>query len=899
MPTDNDVLDRAYRRLMACYPRDFRRQFGAEMLAYFRDRRRQAAGRGPAASARFWLTALADVPATAWRERRRPHHRRALAAVVDDLRQASRRVRRAPGLSATIVGLVALTVGATTAMFSVTHAVLLRPLPYGDPERLVAIWEQRPQGRAERNTVGAHEFPVWAERAKTFDAMAAYTYSGSAVHLTEGGDPVELFASRVTGRFFDVMGVAPLLGRAPGPADDVPGAPAVAALSERLWRDRFGGDPEVVGKRMALNDRPHLIVGVMPDRLRFPERGPRTPPDLWIPIAEPIQLYRGRHYLFTVGRLRADVTLDQANAELASISAAIAAELPAFSRDHSAHAWPLLDDRSAPARPWLLLLLAASACLALIGCANVAGLLLARAERRRHDAQIRLALGASRGRLARECLAESLTLSTLGGIGGVLIAALVARAVPSIVPAELWAFDAIPFDAVVLAFAFGLSLVTGAIFGVAPVIAERRVESAAPGASRTTLTASRNRVRNVLVTAQIALALVLTSAAGLFAQSLLALRSVDPAFRTDNVLAIDLALPPSRYAEPARVRQFYGDVLEALGRLPDVERVATVDHVPFGGGYNAIAITVEGAPAPPAGQQPQIRYRIVSDGYFDALRIPLSSGRTFTRGDARRALPLIRWYPQQPAPPFADAPQPMPVAVVSETMARTYWPDGAVGRRFRLLYSPWITIIGVVADTRADSLAADLRPEAYLLSTQEPAGGMSLLVAGSDPERHIAGVRQIVRALDPALPVGRVRTLETLRDATQETPAFTSALVGAFAVAALLLMICGVYGLLAYVTAARTAEIGVRMALGATRGAIRRLVLRHVLTLVAAGIVLGTGASLALASSIGTMLFGVRPTDPATLVGVVGVVALAAIVAASVPASRAARIDPLRALRDR
>jgi putative ABC transport system permease protein len=897
MSGNQDWLDRLYQRLLAVgYPSELRTRFEAEMLDYFRSRRRHAAHRGLAATARFWCTTLADIPATSWRERRNP--RRLFRTIADDLRQAGRSLRRAPGLSATIILLVALTVGATTAMFSVTHAVLVRPLPYEDPGRLVAVWEQRLAEGVERNTVGAHEFPIWAERTTTFDALAAFTYSGSAMHLSEGGDPVELFAARVTGRFFEVMAVPPLLGRAAGPADDAPGADAVAVLGERLWRDRFLRDPAIVGRRIRLNDRPHLVIGVMPERLAFPQRGPRQPPDLWVPIAEPLYLYRGRHYLFAVGRLRSDATLAQANADLAAISATLATELPEFSRGHSARAWPLSEDRSAPARPWLLLLLAASACLALVGCANVASLLLARAERRRHDARIRLALGASRARLARERIVESLMLSLLGGLGGVVLAALAARAAPAIVPRDIWAFDTVPFDGTILAFALGLAVLTGLIFGAAPVAAERRIQvSAGPAAGRTIVRGTKGGFRGALVVAQIALALLLTSGAGLFAQSLVALRGVDPAFRTDDVLAVSLALPPSRYADATRVRQFYGDLMEAVGHLPGVEHVAAVDRVPLSGSYGAIALTVEGAPAATPGQQPLIRYRIVSDHYFGTLRIPVLEGRGFAPTDARRAVPLIRWYPQQPQPPFADAPQPMPVAVVSETMARTYWPEGAVGRRFRLLYSPWITVVGVVRDTRADSLAADLRPECYLLSTQEPNAGMSLLVAGHEPQRHVPAIRQAVLALDPLLPLGGIQTLDGLVDAAQETPAFTSALVGAFAVAALLLMICGVYGLVAYTTTARTPEIGLRMALGATRMSIRGLVLGQVLALVAAGTVIGAGASLALAPSIETMLFAVTPTDPLTLVTVVVLVAVTALAAAAIPAARATRIDPLKALR--
>jgi putative ABC transport system permease protein len=901
MSARDRLSERAYRVLLRAYPRSFRERFESEMLEMLRTRRAAAARRGLGSRAAFWCRTIADMVSSAWHEARqakRERHRRPLG-LVRDITQAWRVLRRSPGLAALVIGLMALTVGATTTIFSVTNAVLLRPLPYGEPDRIVALWEQRPEQRVERSTIGAHEFPVWAANARTFDALAAYTWSGGSVHLVDGGEPVQLLAARVTGRFFDVMDVPPVLGRPIRPHDDVPGAAPVVVLGERLWRERFGGDPSLLGRSIGLNDRPHTVVGVMPERLRFPEAGPGTTAQLWVPIAEPIHLYRGRHYLFAVGRLRPDVDLEQANAELASVSAAIAAELPAFSRGHSARAWPLREDRSGPARPWLLLLLGAAACLVLIGCANVAGLLLARAETRRGEARVRLALGASRLTLARQLLVESLTLAIAGGVAGTAMAVLAARAVPTLVPAEIWALDALPVDWRVLGFALVLSIGTGLVFGIAPIVSSRRATMTGSAmTNRATLAPARSRARHWIVAGQIALALVLTSSAGLLARSLAALHRVDPAYRTEDVLSVDLSLPPSRYRDALQVRAFYDEVAARVGSLPGVTHVAAVDHVPHGGSFQTIAIHVEGRPQPAPGEEPSVRHRVVSAGYFDALGIPIIEGRGFASADARRAVPLIRWYEQQEHPPYVDEPQPMPVAVISDATARTFWPDGALGRRFRLLHSPWITVVGVAASTRADSLTSDPRLEVYLVDSQEPGPAMSLLVAADAPTGLAGDIRRAVWSVDPALPLGRIATLADLLATTWTTPRFSSLLVGGFAGTAVILMVAGVYGLLTFVAAARTPEIGLRMALGATQAAIRGMVLRHVLVMVVAGAAAGLTASLSIGPLLETMLFEVEPTDPVTLVTVVVLLTVVALGAAAVPASRAARVDPSRALRN-
>jgi len=474
--TTGSTFDRIYRQLLRLYPREFRERFTPEMLDLVDFQRARAAQAGFLRRVLFPLRAVRDLARSAWRERRNersrtsPNGQSTIAITVDDLRSASRRLRRSPALTLTVVMLLALAIGSATVVFSVVNAMLLRPLPYTDPDRLTILWEMHDE---KRNTVGGHEFPVWQRRNTTFDAMSAMIYD-NGVHLTGQGEPISLLSVRVSASFFKVMGIAPAVGRAFTVQEDTPGQGGVVILSDRLWRSRFGADVRVVGTDVMLNGRPFKVVGVMPPGFGFPPASERATPDLWSPIAEPIELYQGRHFLIVVGRLKADVTLTQAQADLSTIAAALEQELPQFNLGHRVSVTSLQAHLVREARTSLFLLLGAVGCLLLVGCSNVAGLLLARGIARRREVALELALGATQARIARQLLLESLTMSVAGGLLGLVIATAVTRLVPALVPLDVARLDAIEIDRVVLVFALGISVLTGLLFGMAPALQFRR-----------------------------------------------------------------------------------------------------------------------------------------------------------------------------------------------------------------------------------------------------------------------------------------------------------------------------------------------------------------------------------------------------------------------------------------
>lgn len=820
---------------------------------------------------------------------------RYIESIRQDVAYAWRRLRRSPGLSLTIVALLALTIGSATVVFSVVNAVLLRPLPFGDPGRIAIVWETR--ANTTQNVVGGHEFPEWARSNRTFDALSPMVYD-PGIHLTGGGDPVALLGIRVAATFFDVMGVRPALGRAFTPAEDTPGGDPVVVLSDRLWRTRFTADPAVVGRTIRLNDRPFEVVGVMPSAFEFPMGDGGAAPDLWMPIADNIERYVGRHYLFVVGRVKAGVTMAQAGADLAGIAKTLERRYPQDNAGHGVNVVPLHEHLVKDVRSSLMLLAVAVGFLLVIGCSNVASLLLARGVTRQREMALQLALGATRRRLIGPLAIESVLLSVAGGLAGLLVTALAIDGVRSLLPPGALNGSAVAVDETVPAFAFVVSALTGVVFGMAPAFQTRAVTPAASlGQAGRWLPGGRTRVRSGLVVAQIALAVPLVLGATLMARGLIALQRVDPGFVTQGTLAIDLSLRGDAYAQPYRQRAFY-DALEARVRqVPGVIQAGAINEVPLGGGSSGIAIEVEGTPER-TGQQTGAQYRVVTPGYFKTIGVPFVAGRDFSSSDARLALPLIRWFPQQPVPRDFDRPQPIPVAIVNETMARRLWPDGAVGRRFKVLFSPWITVAGVVRDMHTVSLRAGTGPEFYLTATQEPQASMSLLVRTSGAPLDLApAMRAALADVDPALPVVSMRALEDIVASGLGRPRFVSALLGTFAGMAIGLMAVGVYGLLAFTTTQRLPEIGVRVALGATRRQIRTLVARDAARMTAAGIAIGLAVALALGRFLADQLYGVTPFDPATLSLATAVVVFTVAVACWLPARRAARIDPLVVLR--
>lgn len=905
------MLRLLYRLILRLYPAELRREHGAEMESVFL----HCVGAEEQAHPRVlwpivWWRGLIDALAFAWTVRFRslqyagdtvrPGDPGTRGVVyMQDVRTTFRRLRRSPMLSCTVVALLALTVGSATLVFTVVNAVLLRPLPYSAPDRIALVWETR--GDTTEGVVGAHEYPEWERSNTTFDAMAPMIYN-EGVHLTGAGDPMALLAVRVSSRFFPVMGVSPAIGRAFSSDEDVAGRGEVVILSDRLWRSRFGADPGVIGRAIVLNDRPFQIVGVMPPSFAFPVGPGGVTPDVWTPVAENIEGYVGRHYVFVVGRVKPSVTMAQAEADLSRVATTLAARYPDNSGGHGVRVVPLRESLVKDVRPSLVLLAGAVGCLLLIGCSNVASLLMARGLARRREIALEQALGASRGRLIRQLFAESLALSSAGGALGVVLAYALVRVVPSLVPPGTLTTTAITIDASVLAFAAGVSIATGLIFGVAPALQARRIgpaEMIRHGGRA--LVGGHTRARRVLVTAQVALAVLLVVGATLMVRGLVALQRVDPGFDTAHTMAVDISLRGEAYAPAHRRRAFFDDVEDRIARMPGVAAVGSVSEVPLGESVNGVGIGVEGAPDEP-GERGGAEYRVVTHGYFGTIGVPFIAGRDFRPSDARVALPLIRWYPQQPLPAEFDRPQAAPVAIINESMARRFWPDteleDVVGRRFNMVFSPWITVIGVVRDMRTVSLRTETGPEFYLAASQEPQASMSLLVRTSgDPVGLAPAVRAAVRDVDATLPISSVRTMDEVAGSGLARPRFMSVLLGTFAAVALLLMTIGVYGLLAFTTAQRLPEMGIRAALGATRRQLHVLVLRDAIVMTAAGVLVGALAAVALGRLIADQIFGVAPTDPLTFASVIGLVVLIVGLACWRPVRRAGRVDPAVTLR--
>ena len=885
--------ERAFRLLLALYPAAFRRRFGDEMIELFAAR--QAATRTFRARVSLWVEMIADALRASARERfgRRGFFMQHFAM---DVRYACRIMRSAPGFSFFAVGLLALGVGVTTAMFSVLDGVLLRPLPYLEPDRLVLVWEQR--GEVERNSVGGHEFPVWKRQSRSFVSMGAIAFDRD-FSLTGTGDPAALAGVRVTSDFFNVMGVAPVVGRVFGAEADEPGNGDVAVLSHRLWRDRFAADPAIVGRTIELNDQPYTVRAVMPESFQFPTDGTGEAPDVWTPIAEPIQRYVGRHYLFVVARLSPGVTVQGAQSELAGIAHGIAEAFPQ-NEHHAVNVQPLATEIVTNVRTAILVLFAAVAVVLLVACCNVVNLLLARSVARQHEIAVRTALGAGSWRLARQLLAEGGLLAAAGAVGGVVLAQWLLSLARTAAPAQVPRLATVSIDARVLVFAAGLAIAITVVFGLAPLFrfSRMRVAQRLGSATKGTSHASSGSMRNILVVAEVALTVALSIGATLLLQSFVKINRVEPGFDTTNVLTASLSLPAARYPTARHQRTFYTQAIENLRAIPGVETVAATNMVPQGGASSGIAITVEGRPAPRPGQEPMARYRVVSPEYFSTLGVATKQGRTFQPTDARVAVPLIRWFQGQPLPPGFQESQAEPVAVINERMGREIWPgEDPVGQKFRVLFSPPITVIGIVGDTRNMALAHEPVAEFYLSDLQEPQSRMTLLIRTARDQPLVPAVRDRIAQIDPRLPIASVRTMDEIVDGNLLIHRFLSTMMSGFAATTLLLMVAGVYCVISYSVGQRKHEIGVRMALGARRIDVGRLIVARTLRLCVTGAALGAACGYALARSSSTLLYEIGPADPATYSGLVLVVLAVALIASWIPARRAMRVDPAAVLR--
>jgi putative ABC transport system permease protein len=794
---------------------------------------------------------------------------------------------KSPGVTAAAVVALALGIGANTAIFSVVSSVLLRALPYHDPDRLVVIWETNPTlggGLAERNEASPANFLDWKAAQTSFEEMGAYNWN--TYNLTEGDAPERIVGNPVTATLFSTLGVQPALGRLIQPGDDQESSARVVLLSHNLWR-RFGSDPAIVGRELTLNNQPHTVVGVMPAGFEFPNRFS----EMWTAIRFTPQgaQARGSHYLYTRARLREGVSLEQAQAELRTVAARLESQFPETNSQRSVRLVTLHEETVRTLKPALLVMFGTVGLVLLIACANVANLMLARAASRQKEIAIRTALGAGRWRIVRQLLTESVLLALAGGLGGMLLALwgidLLKASVPGETGAFVYGWDRIGLDARVLLFTFGVSVATGVLFGLAPALQASRSElNETLKEGERGSTGGRRRLRGALVVAETALALVLLVGAGLMMKSFLRLIEVPPGFDPQNVLTASLSVPRARYTDTKQVADFYATLVERLREQPGVESAAAVNLLPMAGSGATTIFIVEGAEAPPRGQEPEANYRSATPGYFETMRIPLLSGRTF---DARDT---------------TDAPR---VVIINETFARQHF-AGADPLGRRLLdprgQDPPAEVVGVVGDVKHWGL--DDKPESYLYLSHAQVGGNFMTVVArtaGDPSAVVGAVRREVQALDRDQPVFDFKTMEERIAQQSALKRLLTWLLGVMAAVALTLASIGIYGVIAYTVAQRTHEIGIRMALGAQRGDILRLVLRQGMGMAVAGILLGLAATaglmVLLAQTLEKMLFSVSGLDPGTYVGVALILGAVALLACLIPARRATRVDPMVALR--
>jgi putative ABC transport system permease protein len=776
-----------------------------------------------------------------------------------------------PGVFAVAMVTLALGIGANTAMFSVIHAVLLRPLPLTDPERLVTLRARIP--RLNINTA-FFEYNIlgewWRPRSRSFEGMAAYT--PVAANLLQGDQPQRLRALRVNAAFFQVVGIRPAIGRDFLPEEDQPGAARAAILSDSLWKRRFGGDTGVIGRSIDLDRNTYTVVGVLPSDFDL------QPEDVFIPIAHSTARAPGQPSVGAYARLKPGVSVRAAQTEIDGISRGWV-EQYRYAPDWSVRVWPIREYLTRDVRSSVLILAAAVALVLLIACANVANLLLARAGARQREMAIRNALGAGRNRIIRQLLTESAMLGGMSAAAGLLLAWGLLRA---IVAADI----TMPFlrhvslNLTVLGFTLGASLLTSVLFGLAPALAAATTpaENLKQGGQGGGESVRRSRLRGALVVTEVALALLLVIGASLTIRSLARLEAVNPGFNPEGIVTADFALPQSGYAEPARRLNFFKALRERVAAVRGVQAVGLVSHLPFRGTKSGNAIVVEGAPPLAPGDRPVSFSRTIDPDYFKTLQVRLIRGRFFTDHEAGG-----------------------PVAIINETMARRCWPNqDPIGKRFGGggPRDPWISVVGVTADIHNTSLAEEPDLEYYMPYVVRPVPAMALVVRTSlDPSRFSVALRSAVRELDRDLPVSEVATLAAAISRSNSSRRFSVTLLGVFALLALVLASVGIYGVVSYSVTRRTHEIGIRLALGAARNRIAAMVVGRAVLLGAAGVAIGIGGSLALTRLIRSMLYGVSATDPAIFAAAALFLLAVSAVAAWVPARRASRVDPLVALR--
>jgi putative ABC transport system permease protein len=809
---------------------------------------------------------------------------RGLEATWQDLRYGARLLAKNPGFAAVAVLTLGLGIGANTAIFSVVNAVLLRPLSFENPDQLVMIWQTNPQRGILQDLVSPPNLHDWQQQSHTFGQIAAFNPRGFS--LTGTGEPEVLPGTFVSVELFPMLGANPLLGRNFLPDEGRPGGNRAVIISFALWQRRFGGDPDLLGKSLTLNGAIYTVVGIMPAKFQFPVQGlfPIPVSELWAPLAiDPAGVNRGNRDLFTIGRLQPGVSIEEAQAEMATIAQRLAEQYPDSNRGMGVHIVGFHQQLTGNLRAALLILLGAVVFVLLIACANVANLLLARSATRQRELAIRTALGAGRSRLMRQLLTESVLLSLLGGALGLALALWNFDAIVAALPAHMPRAAEIQVDRQVLVFTFAVAVMTGVIFGLVPALQASSLnlnESLKESGGKGTGGFVRHRVRTLLVVTEVALALILLVGAGLLIKSFHRLQQVNAGFNPQNVLSVPFVLPQSRYPDGNARVAFINRIMEKMKAMPGVQAVGGVTTMPLSGDHASSSFIVEGQTVSPEGRN-VANMRAATPDYFRVMSIPIVKGRGFTEQD------------------HFDAPT---VVIINESFERLYFPDEEpIGKR---VISPAssdgipMTIVGVAGDVRNGGPEDEPRPEFYYSYFQNPIRFMFMAIrTAAEPSGLIPAIRREIWSEDNDLPLANISTLEQLLSKTIAQRRFNLLLLGLFSGLALVLAVVGIYGVVSYAVTQRTHEIGIRLALGAQQGDVRKLVIRQGMIPVVVGIAIGLSGALALTRLMKSLLFGVSATDPLTFVGLSLLLIVVALAACWIPARRATKVDPLLALR--
>jgi predicted permease len=840
-----------------------------------------AAGLQPAEARRAALIELGGVEQVKERVREvRVGH--FLRTVWKDLRYGVRTLVKSPAFTVVAVLSLALGIGANTAIFSVVNGVLLRPLPYPESESVVAVWHTPPQASfpgMKRFSVSPANYLDWKEQSRAYEEMAIYQYAG--LSLSAGADPVPVTGAAVSSDFFSVLRTQASKGRTFSPEEEQQGREQVVVLGHGLWQRAFGADPNVIGQTVTLNSRPYNVVGVMPAGFEFPAEA-----ELWVPLAWDAaeRQTRSIHDYLVIARLKPGASLEQARAEMSTISSRLEQQYPEANKGWGAAVIPLQEDIVGDVRPALLVLFSAVGFVLLIACANVANLMLARGASRRKEIALRIALGATRGRIVRQLLCESVLLSVAGGLLGLLLADWGGRLLVRLSSGSLPNTAEVGVDAWALGFTLLVSLAAGVVAGVAPALQFSKNELAQTlkqGTGRSAAGSMRQRTRKALVVCEVALSLILLVGAGLMIRSFWKLQNVDPGFDVSNTLTLSVGLPSTRYSEPQQQLAFHDRVLDQVRALPGVVAVGSTTTIPLTGGGSKQPFTVEGRPAPPLSEQPLAQTRYVSPDYFKAIGIPLKQGRAFEDRDRD------------------GAPQ---VVIISEAMARHFWPgENAVGKRLTASFHEKLgprEIVGVVGDVKSNGLDDEGGSTMYLPFRQAPRPWITFVArASSDPQGFVQPVSKAVYAVDREQAISSVRTMEQVMAESLSGRRFNMTLLMTFAALALALAAVGVYGVMNYSVMLRRRELGIRIALGARALDVLRLVLGQGLALTLIGVAVGMAGAYALTRLMESLLYGVTATDFLTFGSVSGVIILVGLLASFLPARRATKVDPMIALR--